>query len=146
MDKYSFTNNAHPQYIESLYKDYLEDPESIDISWRKFFSGYEFALSQDGKQEAIPEHIQEEFKVLNLIHGYRTRGHLFTLTNPVRTRRKYSPTLDLKNFGLGDNDPNTVFQAGSEIGIGPATLQQIIEHLQQTYCQSVGVEYTHIYN
>jgi 2-oxoglutarate dehydrogenase E1 component len=48
----------------------------------------------------VPEHIKKEFKVVNLIEAYRTRGHLFTKTNPVRERRHYTPTLDIENFGL----------------------------------------------
>ena len=52
----------------------------------------------------IPGKYPSEFKVINLINGYRQRGHLFTKTNPVRTRRKYTPTLDIENFGLTKDD------------------------------------------
>ena len=84
--------------------------------------------------------------MINLIDGYRQRGHLFTKTNPVRERRKYSPTLDIENFGLEQDDLEVVFQAGTQIGIGPAKLKDIVAHLQQTYCQSIGVEYLYIRN
>ncbi|HRD37961.1 MAG TPA: 2-oxoglutarate dehydrogenase E1 component, partial [Bacteroidia bacterium] len=56
-------------------------------------------------------------------------------------RRTYEPTLALENFGLSDKDLETVFQAGNEIGIGPAKLKDIVAHLNQTYCQSIGAEY-----
>src|SRR6202008_3341818 len=83
--------------------------------------------------------------VIYLIFAYRMRGHLFTKTNPVRERRQYNPNLDeLQFFGLSDADMDTVFQAGDEIGIGPAKLRDIIAHLKQTYCQSIGVEYKYI--
>ena len=72
------------------------------------------------------------------------RGHLFTLTNPVRERRKYKPNLDISNFGLDKSDLDTVFQAGNEIGIGAAKLSQIIDHLNIVYCQSIGVEFMYI--
>ena len=85
-----------------------------------------------------------EFKVVNLIMAYRLRGHLFTKTNPVRRRRQYAPTLDIENFGLTQDDLKKKFDAGNIIGIGNATLQAIIEHLQATYCRSIGVEYTFI--
>jgi 2-oxoglutarate dehydrogenase E1 component len=62
----------------------------------------------------------------------------------VRSRRKYTPTLDIENFGLQQTDLDTVFQAGNNIGIGPATLRVIIEHLEATYCQSIGVEYVYM--
>ena len=66
---------------------------------------------------------RKEFQVVKLIDGYRTRGHLFTKTNPVRERRKYEPTLDIENFGLSENDLNTVFNAGEILGIGETTLK-----------------------
>ena len=48
----------------------------------------------------IPGHVHKEFQVIELMNGYRSRGHLFTKTNPVRERRKYEPTLAIENFGL----------------------------------------------
>ena len=69
---------------------------------------------------------------------------MFTHTNPVRERRKYTPTLEISNFGLDESDLETVFQAGSQVGIGPSTLKDIITHLKQVYCQSIGVEYMYI--
>jgi len=65
-------------------------------------------------------------------------------TNPVRTRRTYSPTLDLENFNLTEGDLDTEFEAGNEIGIGRAKLRDIVSHLQETYCKSIGVEYRYM--
>ncbi len=144
MGNFSYIHNADAEYIDSLYRSYRENPESVDSGWRQFFEGFDFAISTDGRQEQAPEHIQKEIKVLNLIQAYRSRGHLFTQTNPVRTRRQYQPTLDLENFGLNDQDLNTVFHAGTEIGIGSATLQTIVDHLKQTYCRSIGAEFMFI--
>jgi 2-oxoglutarate dehydrogenase E1 component len=146
MDKFSYLSNAEPSVIEDLYKQYKSDPQSIEPGWRTFFEGFEFQKADySAEANSIPAgEMHREFKVLNLIHGYRTRGHLFTRTNPVRERRKYSPTLDLENFGLGQADLNDVFQAGTEIGIGPAKLSDIINHLEKTYCGSIGIEYMYI--
>ena len=143
MDKFSQVGNQEIAAIEEMYSSYLVDPESVDSSWKNFFAGFEFARKNfaDNKVLAHDEKIDKEFAILNLIHGYRQRGHLFTKTNPVRSRRKYSPTLDIENFGLQKSDLDTVFQAGNSIGIGPATLRAIIEHLEATYCESIGVEY-----
>lgn len=143
MDKITYVGNADVNAIDHLYKMYLENPESVDIGWQKFFEGFDFARTsyEDG---GIPENFQKEFKVINLIEGYRSRGHLFTQTNPVRERRRYSPTLDIENFGLEESDLDTVFQAGEEIGIGPAKLRDIIADLKDTYCQSIGIEYMYI--
>lgn len=144
MDKYSYLSNADGAWVEDLYKQYLTDPGAIEFGWQKFFEGFEFARKNWEEDGEIPENVQKEFKVIQLIEGYRFRGHLFTKTNPVRERRKYAPTLELENFGLSDEDLGTVFQAGEQCGIGPATLREIIDHLEQTYCQSIGIEYAYI--
>ncbi|HYQ58441.1 MAG TPA: 2-oxoglutarate dehydrogenase E1 component, partial [Draconibacterium sp.] len=117
-----------------------------DKSWQQFFSGFELARKQYAeKPSGIKiENIDKEFAILNLIHGYRQRGHLFTKTNPVRARRTYTPTLDIENFGLNKSDLEQTFQAGNEIGIGPARLKDIVAHLEDTYCRSVGVEYVYM--
>ncbi len=141
---FSFLNNTEPAIIESYYQDYLKDPSSVDESWRSFFEGFEFARKDYSDPVSSDTLVPDEFKVINLINGYRQRGHLFTKTNPVRTRRKYSPTLDLGNYDLSDADLDKTFQAGDEIGLGPSTLRDIIDHLQQTYCQSVGAEFRYI--
>lgn len=141
MDDLSYLNNADNEAIEELYRLFKKDPSQVETGWRRFFEGFEFS----GKVSAGGEALKPgEFKVIDLINEYRKRGHLFTLTNPVRTRRKYTPTLDIENFGLSKSDLDTVFEAGTEIGIGPATLTDILDHLRQTYCQSVGVEFAYI--
>ncbi len=147
MDKFSYMSNGDVNALDEIYKQYLQDENSVDEGWKKFFEGFEFAKTNfdlDGPGGAIPENVQKEFKVINLIESYRSRGHLFTKTNPVRERRKYQPTLDIANFQLTEADMSTVFQAGEEIGIGPATLKDIIDHLEATYCESIGIEYNYI--
>lgn len=149
MDRFSFLGTSHIGFIEDLYKEYLSDPDSIEPSWRAFFQGYDFSKSDFSDlledQTVLPDEVRKEFSVLNLVHGYRTRGHLFTQTNPVRTRRKYSPDLSLKNFGLNDSDLELKFQAASELGLeSPASLKDIIDHLENTYCRSIGVEYMYV--
>ena len=146
MDKFSSVGNQELGATEDLYRSYLENPDSVDESWRQFFAGFEFARTNYKERiTAIKaEHIDKEFAILTLIHAYRQRGHLFTKTNPVRARRKYLPTLDIENFGLDKNDLETTFQAGNDIGIGPAKLKDIIEHVEATYCRSIGVEYVYM--
>ncbi|MDO9615567.1 MAG: 2-oxoglutarate dehydrogenase E1 component, partial [Bacteroidota bacterium] len=114
MDKFSQVGNQEIAAIEELYSFYLIDPESVDASWKNFFAGFEFARKNfdNSKSSVHDDKIDKEFAILNLIHGYRQRGHLFTKTNPVRSRRKYLPTLDIENFGLQKSDLDTVFKAG----------------------------------
>ena len=145
MDPYSFLNTAHTAYFAELYDEYLINPESVEPTWRAFFQGFEFGIDKASKKEDhIPENILKEFKVVKLINAYRTRGHLFTKTNPVRERRKYIPNLDLENFELSNDDLELKFNAGEIIGIGNASLADILIHLERIYCDSIGIEYMYI--
>jgi len=145
MDKYSFLGSLHVSFYDTLYNQYLENPDSIDTSWRSFFQGYEFANEPyNALKSDLPIGISKEFQVISLIDDFRKRGHLFTKTNPVRDRREYLPKLDIHNFNLTEDDLDTVFQAGNEVGLGPTTLHNILHHLEAVYCQSIGVEYVYI--
>ena len=109
MDKFSFLNSAHTSFFAEMYDQYLESPDSLEPSWKAFFQGFDFGLESanitvEEKTFAVPENIKKEFQVINLIDAYRKRGHLFTLTNPVRERRKHKPSLDYKNFGFQESD------------------------------------------
>ncbi|HIA37167.1 MAG TPA: 2-oxoglutarate dehydrogenase E1 component, partial [Flavobacteriales bacterium] len=96
MDKDSCLSNGDISAFEDLYQAYLKDESSVDASWKEFFQGFEFARKNYDDSVEVPK----EFKVINLINGYRQRGHLFTKTNPVRERRKYAPSMDIENFDL----------------------------------------------
>lgn len=161
MDKYSFLNTAHTTFFAELYDKYLQHPDSVEPSWRAFFQGFDFGMESaldeldisaqngtvalaNGEALAMPESLQKEFQVVRLINGYRSRGHLFTKTNPVRERRKYEPTLDIENFGLSQSDMDIEFNAGEIIGIQRKTLREILGHLQRIYCDAIGVEYMYI--
>ena len=152
MDRFSFLGSVHASFIDDLYQKYLFNPDSIEPSWKAFFQGFDFAREsyEDGVETfdaapQVPEEVIKEFKVLDLITAYRTRGHLFTQTNPVRARRKYAPNLDITHFGLTEEDLDTSFNAAVETGMsGPAPLRQIINHLEAVYCRSIGVEFIYI--
>jgi 2-oxoglutarate dehydrogenase E1 component len=158
MDRFSFLNAAHTAFFADLYEQYLQNPDSVEPSWRSFFQGFDFAQANYGSEEVaqqisyvasgdsgeISEKMQKEFNVLKLIEGYRTRGHLFTKTNPVRDRRVHGPSLALENFGLSQADLNTVFDAAKIVNMKPSTLADIIKHLDNVYCQSIGVEFMYI--
>jgi 2-oxoglutarate dehydrogenase E1 component len=161
MDRFSFLGGVHATFIDDLYQKYLRSPDTIEPSWRAFFQGYDFAVEEYGEEaavdgravaeglshEEIAAEIRKEFQVLELIDDYRHRGHLFTETNPVRTRREYFPKLHLENYGLQERDLDLQFQAAKEVGFSSSkTLREIIEKLHRTYCQSIGVEYMYIRN
>ena len=159
MDRFSFLNAVHSEYIDNLYEKYKQYPDSVEPSWRSFFQGFDFgSQSYNGFSieeltniqstvTGIPEDIQKEFKVIDLINAYRKRGHLFTKTNPVRSRRTYAPDLSLENFGLSQDDLDKNFKAGEILGDGDnTTLREIVDHLEQMYCESIGIEYMHLRN
>lgn len=159
MDRFSFLNAAHTEFFADLYDQYLSSPDSVEPSWRAFFQGFDFASefasdvhpatiaaesAMSGDYSQISEKLQKEFNVLKLIDAYRTRGHFFTKTNPVRERRTYTPTLDLANYGLSSADLNIVFDAAKAMSLQPTTLAEILKHLDRIYCSSIGVEYMYI--
>jgi len=154
MDRFSFLNAVHPSHIAELYDTYLQFPDSIEPSWRSFFQGFDFGIENgslellgvEGERQVVPEKVLKEFRVVKLIDGYRTRGHLFTKTNPVRERRKYKPTLALENFGLANSDLDSHFEAGSILGLGKRPLREIVDHLEAIYCDAIGLEYMYIRN
>lgn len=160
MDRFSFLNAAHTDFFAQLYDQYLENPDSVEPSWRGFFQGFDFGMANYNQENTLnqtenrplgssgnnpdPEKLQKEFNVIKLIDAYRNRGHLFTKTNPVHKRRTYTPTLDLQNFGLSEADLSTIFDAAKVVKIAPCSLAEILGHLNKIYCQSIGVEYMYI--
>lgn len=153
MNDFSFITNAHPSFIDSLYEQYQQDPEQVEASWRSFFKGYDYAADGNGHAQngtngvataVMPDQIKKELQVHSLIIAYRNRGHLESTTNPLRPRLNRNPKLALEDFGLSDADLNTVFVAGSEIGLQNATLLDIVAKLKKIYCGNIGFEFHHI--
>ena len=145
---YSYISNAHPGYIDSLYKQFQNDPESVPEGWKQFFLGFDFAV-KNGESGSVEQSMSssklfKEFSVLNLINGYRQRGHLMSTTNPIRKRRNRFPNIDLENFGLSDTDLNETFAAGAEIGLPNSTLAEIRDRLNEIYCGNIGFEFSYI--
>jgi 2-oxoglutarate dehydrogenase E1 component len=149
MADYSFISNAHPQFIEGLYTDYLKNPEGIDPEWASFFKGFDYAAGRNGGSAVSGKAVEagpiiKEFGVFRLIRAYRKRGHLLATTNPIRPRKDRKPFLSLDDFGLAESDLDTSFAAGDYIGMGGAKLREIIAFLKKTYAGDVGIEYTYI--
>ena len=155
MSDYSFIANAHPSYIEDLYRSYQQDPQSVEEGWRTFFKGFDYgdnghtASNGIGTQlssSSVSVDFKKEVNVLALIKAYRNRGHLEANTNPLHPRRDRKPNLSIEDFDLTTADLDKVFQAGEEVGMGPTTLRNIIDHMREAYCGHVGFEYHHIDN
>lgn len=151
MKDFQYITNSHPAYIESLYQDFIKNPSSIDIEMRKFFEGFDFAVSMSSSGEkAVADgntdsqttvQFAKELSVYQLIQAYRRKGHLIATTNPVRQRKDRSANLTLENFGLSESDLSSNFEIGKFIGLGRASLQTIITHLKKCYTNNLGVEF-----
>ncbi|HRP45881.1 MAG TPA: 2-oxoglutarate dehydrogenase E1 component, partial [Ginsengibacter sp.] len=146
MKDFSFITASHPSYIENLYFDFKKDPESIDGELRKFFEGYDFAVSKNGTGDVgtasvSAESLTKEFGVYQLIQAYRKKGHLIAKTNPIRERKDRRANLSLDNFGLSENDLDSNFEIARIAGMPDTQLRKILEHLKKCYASSVGIEF-----
>ncbi len=161
MKDFSYITSSHPEFIENLYRDFVKDPSSVDPEMRKFFEGFDFAVSNavektngNGSPAITPAAEKpaaaaeidwmREIRVYRMILGYRNKGHLIAKTNPIRERKDRHANLDLGFFGMSEEDLDKTFNAGNLIGLGTTTLHKIIEHLQKTYASHVGLEFKYI--
>ena len=156
MKDFTYITNSHPSFIENLYNDFVKDPTSVDADLRKFFEGFDFAVSNGSAKPVAstpssttntpPTDIDwmHEIRVYRLILGYRNKGHLIAVTNPIRPRKDRGANLDLGFFGLSEVDLDKTFYAGNLVGLGATTLKNILNHLEKTYATSVGVEFKYI--
>lgn len=151
MKDFQYITNSHPSYIENLYNEFVKDPGSIDAELRKFFEGFDFAVSSGNAATATPKtngaaisasNLEKELGVFRLIEAYRKKGHLIADTNPIRKRKDRHANLELSYFGLSDADMAQPFEAGKFLNLGKATLKDILALLQRTYAHHVGVEFS----
>jgi 2-oxoglutarate dehydrogenase E1 component len=157
MKDFSYITSSHPAFIENLYQDFLQDPNSVDPDLKKFFEGFDFAVGQ-GKNgtngTAVASETtgapaesfdwKKEVGAYRLILGYRNKGHLIAKTNPIRQRKDRGANLDLGFYGFTEADLDKTIHAGNMIGLGTTTLRKILEHLQKTYAAHVGIEFKYI--
>jgi 2-oxoglutarate dehydrogenase E1 component len=161
MKDFSYITNSHPSFIENLYLDYTKNPDSVDQELRKFFEGFDFAVSS-GKSSANGSNGQsavaappgarttdgvdwkKELGAYRMILGYRNKGHLEAKTNPIRPRKDRGAHIDIGFYGFTEEDLKKNFFAGNLIGLGTTTLENILNHLKQTYSYHVGIEFKYI--
>jgi 2-oxoglutarate dehydrogenase E1 component len=160
MKDLQYITNSSPSFIESLYQDFVKDPQSVDPEFKKFFEGFDFAYNQgkngNGNGSAAVVSREPAFKTSDgvdwkkelgayrLILGYRNKGHLLAKTNPIRPRKDRGANLELGFFGFTEEDFDKSFFAGNLIGLGTTTLRNILTHLQKCYANHVGIEFKYI--
>ncbi len=154
-------------YVEELHARYEDNPQAVDPEWRLIFDKAAApppaakTNGTHGKGPILREHGTwppapvpsglllatgvMQGRVYQLLNAYRVRGHMFAYVDPLGTPPEATPELSLSNFGLAKADLDTLFPAVGIGGLGEkATLRRIIEHLDETYCRSIGVEFTQI--
>ena len=153
-------------YIEELYEQYLSSPTSVGEDWQQYFDKFPKGDQPHGnireqflllgrnsnrvqpvvQSEVSTEHERRQIGVLQLIAAYRNRGHQKAKLDPLGlAKREDVPDLDLAAHGLTKSDLDTVFNAGNlAIGKTEATLGELVNAMEATYCASIGVEYMHI--
>ncbi len=157
MKDFQYITNAHPSYIEGLYQDFVKDPNSVEPEMKKFFEGFDFALSSGHlavgglnsttHQSPLTTDTVDwmsELRVYRMILGYRNKGHLLADTNPIRKRKDRGANLGLNFFGFTEADLAKTFAAGNLLGLGATTLKNIIAHLEKCYASHLGVEFKYI--
>jgi 2-oxoglutarate dehydrogenase E1 component len=138
-------------FIDSLYDTYRVTPDAVDESWQRFFQGFDFSDSLNGASVGAgsgitDENFKREINVFRLIQSFRTRGHLLADTNPIRPRKDRQARISLEEYGLSEADLKTTFKSGAFVGLGPATLQEILDSLKKIYCGKIGFQYMHSHN
>lgn len=127
-------NHLNLEYLESLYHQFKNSPDSLELEWKRFFEGVEF--TQNGAFGLS----EKELDVYHLITAYRNYGHFEADLDPLTNSVAPSDELRLSKFNLSEKDLNTKFQIGSLVGKPNATLTEIISHLKSVYCGKLTVQ------
>jgi 2-oxoglutarate dehydrogenase E1 component len=152
MHSLEFPSQANADLIEATYRAWLDNPDSVDPTWRAFFQG--FALGSNGaslqsangtaEAAAIMADSLKQSQVHSLIYHYRSIGHIQAHLDPLSDPPAPSPRLALGEFGLSEADSEKAFDVGHYLAGGQMKLGQLVENLRRTYCGHIGVEYVHI--
>lgn len=162
-------NGSNANFVEDMYEQYLNDPDSVSEDWREQFhalnsqsetmeiphSGIKKHFAELAKSPAgvrvvqggvSPEQLSKQTAVSRLINAYRINGHKQAKVNPLEDQnRQPIADLDLAFHGLSELDFNTNFDTGTLYNSPEQLpLKDIIPILKETYCGSIGVEYMHI--
>ncbi|WP_139669721.1 2-oxoglutarate dehydrogenase E1 component [Pseudomonas sp. F16(2018)] len=164
-------SGGNAAYVEELYELYLHDPNAVPEEWRTYFQKLpadgstatdvshstirdHFVLLAKNQRRAQPvsagsvstEHEKKQVEVLRLIQAYRMRGHQAAKLDPLGLWQRPAPVdLSINHYGLTNADLDTTFRAGDLfIGKEEASLREIFEALEKTYCRTIGAEFTHI--
>lgn len=89
----------------------------------------------------------DTIRAVMLIRNFRIRGHLKAHLDPLGLdERGDHPELHPAAYGFSDTDMDRPIFIDGMLGLETATIREIMEILQRTYCSTIGVEYMHIYH
>ncbi|NOQ64931.1 MAG: 2-oxoglutarate dehydrogenase E1 component [Methyloprofundus sp.] len=160
---------SNAAYIEDLYEQFLEDPDSVESSWRDKFSQLpqvnnkrdiahsavvkRFAQQAKSNSSRIAElqglteeSVKKQSSVARLINHYRAYGHQMANNNPLGKTQRHIRDLDPNYYGLSEPDLNTLFDTGTIYGVDLLPLKDIISTLKEIYCGNIATEYMHIFD
>ncbi len=146
----TLSDSYNRDQIEDAYQRWQGDPDSVDVTWRAFFAGAEFAGNGVAEKLAGPAPIPGDMRlqsgVVRLVNWYRQVGHVQAHTDPLADNPPApSNLLKLENFGLTDADLDKTVDGSMVFGINsPCSLRELVDTLKRAYCGRVGVEYMHI--
>jgi len=149
MNSLPLPTQANAALIEQAYQSWLENPDSVDPTWRAFFQGFKLGYSGESITGPAAEGVSiidglKQSHVHYLISNYRAIGHLEAHLDPLSEPPPAHPKLGLPYYKLSEADLDTVFDVGTYLGGGQMKLRDVIGSLRDTYCGTIGVEYTHI--
>lgn len=136
MEAQGYLNRTNMEYIDQLYSQYQDSPDNVEPQWKMFFEGMEFGQNTSPSSQLS----EKELDVYHLIRRYRDYGHLKANIDPLNLTEKITEMFDLKNFNLSKDDLNQKFKAGQFINKPNASLKEIIEFLEKTYCGTLTTQ------
>ena len=141
-----YSLSLHADLIDSEYKKWKSDPESVSREWQIFFDGFELAARPEQASAGFCDknELMRQSNVQELIYRYRDLGHILTCLDPLARCPATHSLLDLSGFGLSEQDLDRLFYAPATLFQQQVPLRQIISALRETYCHSIGVEYMHL--
>ena len=147
MTPFDVSQISNVDYIEQVYAQYAEDPTSVDEGWRAFFAGFD--LGADGQARLGNGAVSgsdpsEDRGAISLVNAYRTWGHMIADLAPMSYQRPPHPLLDLGEYGFTEDDLDHQVGHGGFLGQTDGTLRDLLDKLKQTYCGSIGVEFSEI--
>ena len=160
----SYLSGGNMAYVDGLYEDYLQDPNSVTKEWQNIFGALPQVNGQavDVSHRDIREHFlhtadkktiqvapadNKQAAVDRLIYAYRAYGHYAAKLDPLNMRKQPQvSSLELSYHGLTDVDLDRTFDSGEFFANRQMTLRNLLQALRDTYSASLGLEFMYISN